>query len=239
MGIIIFNGLSSKEYHIQVEHPPGYDIPERDYESYHVPGRNGDVIIGKKSYKNVSRNYEISFGDVDKMFPEMARKVTEWLHSADSYARLEDSYEPEYYRMAMYNSSLQIENILFHGGRATIEFDCKPQRFLKIGERTYTFTSPSGNYLRNPTNFESLPVITVRGSGQGTINIGGYVIGISAIDQYVVIDSEIQDCYKGLTNKNNTVTLDRDFPKLSKGINQVSYSGGVTSLEVIPRWWTL
>lgn len=239
MGIIIFNGLSSKDYHIQVEHPPGYDIPERDYESYHVPGRNGDIIIGKQSYQNVIRSYEVCFGDLNKNFPEMARKVSEWLHSAENYARLEDSYEPDHYRLAVYNASLQMENILFHGGRATIEFNCKPQRFLKIGDRTVIFKKTSGNVLRNPTNFEALPIITVKGSGEGTLNVGGNVIRISPIDQYVTINSEVQDCYKGLTNKNNTVTLGNDFPRLKKGETQVSYSGGITSVEVIPKWWTL
>lgn len=239
MGIIIFNGKSSADYRIQVEHPPGYDIPEREYEFIHVPGRNGDVLMDKKSYKNTIRSYEISFGSMEKRFPEMARKVSEWLHSATTYARLEDSYEPEFYRLAVYTKSISIENILFHGGRATIEFDCKPQRFFKMGDKIQKFTSNSGGILKNPSTFESLPIVTVRGSGQGTINIGGYVVGISNIDQYVTVDSEIQDCYKGLVNKNNTVTLEKGFPKLGEGINNISFSGGVTSVEVIPKWWTL
>lgn len=239
MGTIVFNGRPSTDYHIQVEHPPGYDIPERDFEAIHVPGRNGDIIISKKSYKNVNRSYEIAFGSMEKLFPEMARKVSEWLHSASNYARLEDSYEPEYYRLAIYNNSLEMENILFHAGRATIEFNCKPQRFFKMGDRIVTFNSASGNYLKNPSSFTALPIITVRGSGNGVINIGGYVVSISNIDQYITIDSTIQDCYKGTLNKNSYVTLGSDFPKLEEGNTQISFSGGVTSVEVIPKWWTL
>lgn len=239
MGIIIFNKKSSTDYRIQVEHPPGYDIPERDYEVIHVPGRNGDIVFAKDSYQNVIRSYDISFGSDRQKFPEMARKVVEWLHSSSTYARLEDSYEPDFYRLAIYNESLSIENIEFHGGRGTIEFNCKPQRFFKMGEKVITLTSKSGNYLKNPSVFPALPIITVRGSGQGTINVSGYVVGISNIDGYITIDSENQDCYKGLTNKNNVVTLDSDFPKLDKEMNQISFSGGVTSMEVIPKWWTL
>lgn len=237
MGVITYNGQSSRDYRIQVEKPPGYDIPERDFESIHIPGRNGDVIMDKGSYKNTIRSYDISFGDLDKTFFEMGRKAIQWLCSSITYARLEDSYEPDVYRMAVYLNSLSIENILNHGGRATIEFNCKPQRFFKIGEKISTFTSQG--YLKNPTSFESLPVVKVYGSGTGTINIGGYVVGISAIDQFVVIDSELQECYKYLQNKNHTVSLDRDFPKLGPGNNNISFSGGVTKLEVTPRWWTL
>lgn len=237
MGIIIYNDQSSEDFRIRVEHPPGYDIAERDYESVHVPGRNGDILIDKGSYKNTVRTYDISFGDEEKYFSQMANKVIQWLCSTFTYARLEDSYEPEIYRSAVYLNSLTIENVLNHGGRATIEFNCKPQRFLKMGEKTVTYTSQG--YLKNPTAFESRPIVTVYGSGSGRINIGGYVVGISAIDQYVTINSEIQDCYKNTINKNNTVSLDRDFPRLSPGSNNISFSGGVTKVEVIPRWWML
>ncbi len=29
MGVIIYNGVSSEEFAIQVEHPPGYETPEK------------------------------------------------------------------------------------------------------------------------------------------------------------------------------------------------------------------
>ena len=56
---------------------------------------------------------------------------------------------------------------------------------------------------------------------------------------YKTIDSELQDAYKGTTNCNSLVTLSNGFPKLIKGENEISFSGGITSVEVIPKWWTL
>ena len=56
----------------------------------------------------------------------------------------------------------------------------------------------------------------------------------------MVIDSELQDAYHGTSNWNKNITLnDRRFPKLKAGENLISFSGGITSVEVIPRWWTL
>lgn len=237
MGIIIYNGQSSKDYHIQVEHPPGYDFPERDIETIQVPGRNGDLIIDNGSYKNTVREYEISVGDLDRLFPSMANDISKWLHSAIGYARLEDTYEPEYYRMATYVDSGQIENLLFHAAKITISFNCKPQRFLKNGDKVKIFKKTG--VLKNPTSFESLPIITVKGSGQGTVRIGQYHITISDIKSSIVINSEIQDAYSDDQNRNLDVTLDKGFPKLVSGTNQVEFSGGVTIVEVIPKWWTL
>lgn len=238
MGFIIFNGISSEDYHIQVEHPPGYDIPERDYEIVHVPGRNGDVVIDKGSYQNKDRSYEIAIGSEDRLFPEMASKISEWLHSTTGYARLEDSYEPEHYRMAVYKEETEIENILGHGGRATIKFNCKPQRFLKTGDRVVTFSS--SGILKNQTYQAADPIITIYGSGEGVLNVGGYVVSISNITEPVIVDSEIQDVYsKNMENLNGITSLNKGFPKLKRGENEISFSGGITSVEVKPRWWML
>lgn len=237
MGIVIFNGVSSLDKGIHVEHPPGYTIPEKDYDVIHVPGRNGDIVIDNGSYKNVSRSYEIAIGSLAMSFEYISDAISSWLSSAIGYGRLEDSYEPNYYRMAMYRESADIENILFHAGRATINFDCKPQRYLKSGDRPVLIVS--SGVLRNPTRFTALPILTVHGTGSGTIRIGNYTITISNIGTSMIIDSELQDAYRGSTNCNSDTIMPNGFPKLLPGDNQVTLSGGITSMEVIPKWWTI
>lgn len=234
MGVITFNGIASSTKGIVVEHFPNYETPERDYDVIHVPGKNGDILIDKGSYKNVTRSYDIAIGDRSKNFDEIANDISEWLHSASGYARLEDSYEPLYFRLAMYEESGMIENILNHAGRTTVSFNCKPQRFLKTGEQA----KPAGT-LTNPTGFTALPIITVRGSGSGVLRVGAYTVTISSISTSIVINSEIQDAYSGSTNRNSDITLSNGFPKLVAGNNVVSYSGGISSVEVVPKWWTL
>lgn len=237
MGVVIFNGVSSQDYGIQVEHPPGYHTPARDYEVIHIPGRNGDLVIDNGSYQNVTRSYQIAIGSLEKDFTSMANAIAEWLNSASGYARLEDSYEPEYYRMAMYQDEAEIENILQHAGRAAVDFNCKPQRFLKSGEEILRFSQ--NTTLRNPTGFSSLPCVTVYGSGRGVLNIGGYTASISNINGSIVLDSEIQDAYRGNVNRNADVTLSNGFPEFVPGENPIALSGGITYVEVVPRWWTL
>lgn len=237
MGVIIFNGISSMDYHIQVEHPPSYEIPSKDYDITHVPGRNGDIFIDKGSYQNVGRSYEIAVGSLEMDFTKLANGISEWLHSASGYGRLEDSYEPDYYRLAVYEESVTIENILQHAGRVTVSFNCKPQRFLKSGEQSAVFTGVG--QLFNPTGFQSLPIINVYGNGGGILGVGGYKVIISAIGSSITIDSEMQDVYSGTMNRNSSVTLSKGFPKLVPGNNEISFSGGITSVEVIPKWWTL
>ena len=239
MGIIIFNGQSSEDYNVMVEHKPDYEHPEKDYDVIHVPGRNGDIIVDKGSWKNITRSYDIAFHSVhDKDFVYTASGVSQWLHAPSGYARLEDSYEPEYYRMAVYKESGSFTNILAEAGRATISFDCKPQRFLKSGEFVHKFIKET--CLKNPTAYDSLPKIIIYGSGSGVLTVNGSVTNISSIGNGMVIDSELQDAYHGTSNWNKYITLNNHkFPRLKPGENLISFSGGITSVEVIPRWWTL
>lgn len=238
MGVLVYNGLRSTDYHVVVEHPPVFKIPERDYEKVHVPGRNGDVIIDNGSYQNSSAKYDICFGSYFRYYPEMVYKVSRWLHSAKGqYARLEDSYDPDHFRLAAYLEENEFENIMFRAGRATVEFDCKPQRFFKSGEYPITISKPSD--ILNPSFEAAKPIVTVRGAGSGTLRIGNSTITISDITDGMIIDSDLEDCYAGVLNKNPVTTIVNGFPILSEGKTEISFSEGITSVEITPRWWEL
>ena len=236
MGIVIFNGISSQDLHIQVQTEPDYDFPEKDYEVTHVPGRNGDIVIDQGSWQNVSRKYNLAMDAVKISYTEVASKLVQWLHSSSGYARLEDSYEPDFYRMAMYKDSGSISNIYNKAGQIEVEFTCKPQRYFKSGEVADIFTT-STEY-RNPTDFPAKPLIKIHGNGSGTVGIGAYTVTINDILDGMIVDSEQQDTYKDQTNCNSRVSI-AEYPKLISGNNAISISGGVTSIEIIPRWWTL
>lgn len=238
MGEVIYNGRSSKDVGVEIEAYPDYQTPKRSYETVHVPGRNGDLLFDSGSWENGVRSYIVSAGSYERKYYEMAGALSEWLNSATSYARLEDSYEPEHYRLAIYLNDVTFTNIFNQGGRATIEFNCKPQRFLKSGDVPIVLTT-SRSTIQNPTAFASLPIIHVYGSGAGSLAVGQCQLSISDIGDGVTIDSELQDAYQGLTNKNHVLTLQNGFPEMPPGLIGIGFSGGITRLEVIPRWFTL
>ena len=53
-----------------------------------------------------------------------------------------------------------------------------------------------------------------------------------------MIDSEEMNCFKETELMNNLVSGD-GFPELTEGYNSISFEGGITSIEVIPRWVSL
>lgn len=148
-----------------------------------------------------------------------------------------------------------------------MKFDCKPQRFLVSGEAPIVYFKPGE--IRNPTLFESSPIIKV--TGNGTIAIGPYVFTVSDNDDTIIIDTEIMEAYLPagivypLEDENNDIITQEigieievvdgtvyptnmnghiEFansvmPKIPPGDQLIRMSSSIIQLEIIPRWWRL
>lgn len=243
---ITWNGTASDTIEIRIERSPEIIRPRRKYDTVQIPGRNGDILFMQDAYNNYQQPYEIFFGTgVDLSAETAADAVSAWLHSAGDYARLEDTYEPDIYRLAYYVDQTDIYNALTEYGRTTISFNCRPERFLKTGE-TATTLSSSGRTISNPTRQLARPLIRVNGSGNGTLTISGtsttYAVSITGISSYIYLDSDEQNAYRTTAeNQNNkiTITSGGDFPRLAPGTNTISWTGGVTSVVITPRWFNI
>lgn len=233
-GTFEFNGINSRTFDIYVSEVPKLNRPKRKIDTYTVPGRNGVIVKSQDAWENVTQSYKTFAGCDPEDATAYSDLIAEWL-SVSGYKRLEDSFNPDIYRLAYADSELDIESIMTVAAVTTIEFSCDPRRFLKSGERIYTFTS--GASLVNPTKQTANPLITVYGSGAGTLTIGNYTISISEIGTMVTINTEIDKSYNGTTNRGYTIK--GDLPKLLPGSNPISISGGIEKIEIKPNWWRL
>ncbi len=226
----VFNGERSADFGVWISGSGTYNAPARDVSTEAIPGRNGTVSFDNGRFENIQLTYPAF---ISRRFQPRIDGFRAFLAAQTGYHRLEDSYHPDEYRMALYKSGLEVltraRNI---AGSFEIKFDCKPQRWLKSGEAL--LSCASGAVLHNPTRFDSLPLIIC--SGNGTISLNGTEITISGNDGQIYIDCDLQDAYLGTTNKNSKIT--QNFPKLSPGDNTVTYSG-VAGVQIQPRWWTI
>lgn len=220
MGIITFNGVNSDTLGIRVSTFPSYQIPERETNIITIPGKDGEVIQ-HTNFKNVDREYEVSF-PVTEDFESQSSEIANWLLSTNEYARLEDTYSPDVYRLGMYKDSDIIENIYNQAGKATIRFSCKPQRFLKIPESSYYYMTKDNTEWNNyslPDSYDDNH--NLLDNGLFTDNHRGQISYIGAV-QYTV------DRWK-TTNVNTSVyCLDRGI----RIFNNTPGSGGYL-LQVI------
>lgn len=129
----VFNGRNSLEFGIHIYSPQILNTPKKKREIIEVSGRNGDIIIEDGSYENV----EITFKDcfIIEYFAENFKAFKDFVCSQKGYKRLEVSWLPDEYRMAMFDGNITPVIKDFDGfGKFDLVFICKPQRFLKSGE---------------------------------------------------------------------------------------------------------
>ncbi len=171
-----FDGISSRDYGVYISGDGVFDAPERDVEMIEIPGRNGAYALDNGRFKNTEITYPAGmFGDTEADFRKGISALRNALCSRTGYCRLEDEYNPEEYRMAVYKSGLEVTPAQLKAGEFNITFEAMPQRFLKSGETAITV--PSGGTTTNPTLFESSPLLIV--DGNGTIDLAGNNIVVS------------------------------------------------------------
>jgi len=264
MGWLRFNNVTTKEDDttpgvsviegVVVQTPPIYEFPSRRISTVEIPGRNGDIIIDKRSFNNAVREYNIGSVSADSSFIEKARAIVDWLSSVSGYAKLEDSYEPDYFRLAMYRSGGQLPNFYDKATAINVKFECKPQRFLNTGETQQSIVV-DGTFkeILNSTGYIALPEILVE-NGFLTIEVKHgetealatdstvITLLVGAPSENITIDSELQDAYTQSAFINGFISVSNGFPKLYPGKNWIKIAGNVNSTTIVKvktRLWVL
>lgn len=157
-----FDGVDSKMYGVYITQEAAFDAAERDVEMISIAGRNGEYALDRGRFLNVTVTYKAGITATDEAsFASAIRDFRNQLASRRGYCRLEDDYNADEYRLAVYRSGLEVNaSDILKAGEFTITFDCKPQRFLKSGEIPRTI----GGSVTNPQT-KSGTVVSLESDG--------------------------------------------------------------------------
>ena len=210
--------------------------PKRKMTVTQIAGTNREVVEMEDAWECYDQPYELFVGDgTEDAIQELLSNVAEKLYKT-GWQTLADDYETEHYRLAYYKGPFDVENRYNMAGKFEVVFTCRPERFLLTGDTAVTVAS--GNTITNPTAYASKPLIHIVGSGSGTLTVAGVTMSFTGIVDYLNIDCDKMDVYRLPTeNRNNLMT--GEFPVLKSGSNTVSFTGGITSVTITPRWWEL
>lgn len=201
-----------------------------------IAGSNREQVEMEDAWNTYEQPYSMFVGDgsedcIQPMIDEVARVLNK-----TGWQVLLDDYEPEIYRLAYYKGGLDVENRYTRLGKFNISFVCRPERFL-ISGNTETVVN-SGDKLFNPTAYNAKPMIHITGSGNGTMSVNGTTIAFTNIGDYLNLDCEEQNCYR-LPNENRNDRMTGKFPVLGSGDNLITYSGGISSVTITPKWFVI
>lgn len=228
---VIFGTLNSREdLNLTFTHADK-GAPDVHTEYVEVPGRTPvdlSELAGRVQYNNRKMVIEFEYTGFD--WEAEKQLVLAKLHGRKMQIRFLN--DPDWYYTGRCTVKSKINGSTIH---FTVDVTADP--YKRIVNETPAVFSAAGS-ITNPTDFASRPLIRVYGTGDGTLTVGNKTITLTGIDEYIVIDSMLMDCYKGTLNQNAKVAL-TEFPMFKPGVNNLAYTGDITGLEVLGRWWTL
>lgn len=240
-----FNDENSLDFGLAVKERASYKAAERQVEYIEVPGRNGSLLRDKGTFNNVEEMVPVYLYAEDRSvnnIREEASRLINWLKSPRGWCTFQYSDDPYYFMMAHMPGELELTEVfhLFNIGEGELNFIRKPERFSTEGYQIRTI-SKSGEIIMNPEAFESYPAIKVYGTGDITLYVNNYAIGLTGVTDPITLDSQMQNSY---TDKNGIIVganqkVKNTLPKLQSGANEIAWIGDVSKIEISPRWWTL
>lgn len=244
-------GVLSSDYGVYITGEAVFNAPTRRVNMIQIPGRNGLFAQDEGAFDNLTVTYPAGlFGNTESDFADGISDFRNALCSRIGYRRLEDEYNPNEFRMAVYKEGLEVTPATLKAGEFTISFECKPQRWLKSGE-TWT-TATTSTIFTNPTLFDASPLLEVQGYGTLKLTVGDSSVNDIVITQKgagdpssLYIDLETGFAYYQnpgqKTNAMNRVTLPLVLPRFTAlGNNRfTTIPNTITSLKVQPRWWKI
>ena len=237
----MFGDLATWDFPIlRVEQYPQIPTPVRRTETYTIPGRSGVLHSTEEAFDPIEKSYSCYF-HADKNVSATAMAIKAWLLADDGPQRLIDPYDLEHWFRATVAGGIQFENWMGNYSRFVVTFSCDPRAFRRDGEEPRPLRT-SGGAFYNPCAYACQPLIYVYGSGNGSLTIGDRVVTITNMDTDLILDCEDMNAYRlisGVEVSRNDRISAPEFPVLRPGNNPVKWTGGITGVDIVPRWFDL
>ena len=218
-----WNGKKSTDYGVYVNEQPAITMPLERTTQVKVVGRPGTLtkIEGEDVYDDLVLTVTCVMKNAEKL-PE----IMGWLKGAGKVSFPIRKGGFYYARVA---NQIPFDKVM--RGRENrsfaITFRCRP--FWYVASETAQTLTKSGSVTNSGTVY-SEPIITVTGTGDGRLIVGGEMIDLEGMTGSITIDSELMECYDGMTSMNDKMS--GEFPRLRPGANGISWSGGITKVSV-------
>ena len=226
MGVII-NNQNTKTLGFALKGRPNIPSANKRYESTEVEGRDGSLtrFLGYEDLK-FTLNFNILFQS------DIKQKLREIKGALAQAGTLSFDDSPNFYYKIKQAQISETESVIKSSGVFSVDFVADPFEYQKTSSTAYT-TKPIS--LTNQTTAEALPLIKITGTGTVVLSVNGTGITLTGLTSSIVLDSELQEAYAGLTTNMNS-SMNGNFPVLKIGSNTITWTGAVTKVEIDPKW---
>ena len=222
----VFKGIDSRKMGVYVTRMPETVRPERRIESITIAGRNGSLHTDEGVYESYDRTMECALKKRAKL-----DEVAAWLVGSGDIIF---STEPDkVYKITIANK-VSIAQMMRTFQKFMVTMDTQPFKYsVNAFNDKKVLTEPTR--IKNRGTEYSQPIITVYGNGNITLTINDVDYLLNNVDNYIIIDSEMMEVFKGTENQNSKYS-GTGFPRFEIGENSISWTGEVDRVEIEPRW---
>ena len=213
----IYNGISSKDMGVILKKLPPITKPKKRIEIVQVPGRNGTLHIDENCYEPINISLECTLKKNINV-----RDITKWLIE---FGTITFSDELDKYYNATITNSIPLERVFRLYREFIIQLELQPIA-QSTQEYIYNCNNPNENTLKIDSSAEMYPYIKLTGTGEVKLTINNKICTVTIDDEYIELDSELQNAYKGVKNKNDK--MNGEFPILIPGNNKIQITGNAT-----------
>ncbi len=221
-----FKGINSRDMGIIVTSMPETVRPERRMESITIAGRNGTLHTDEEVYESYDRTMECAIKKRARL-----DEIAAWLVGS---GEMQFSTEPDKVYRVTISNKISITQMMRTFQKFMVTMDTQPFKYnINPIADELTLTAPT--IIRNGGTVYSEPIITVYGSGNITLNINGVDFPLYGVSEYITIDSEMMEVFKGNVSQNSKYGGD-GFPRFEVGENAIGWTGNVSKIEIQPKW---
>ena len=227
---IVFNNLSSNSLGLSVISRPNFSSLKKKYNEYEVLGREGKLyeFLG---YEDNVIEVKFNFCELNNINSKV-RLIKKWLNNIENN-KLSFSDDPLVFYKVKKVEYENIERKLKIKGSFNLKFICEPYFYSFSSQEEIEIKNDET--LINDGDFISKPIIKIEGNGEVNLNINGKPIKLN-IGQEIIINSELELCYRESLKDMQNSQMSGDFPILDIGENKISWDKNVKRLSIIPNY---
>ena len=198
MSYFIYNGRNSNEFDIRIQTKNVYSAPKFDASAISIPGRDGDMLNPSGRFGNVNVSYTCYVPA--KTIQELSDKITRiknWLYEGvNAYHDLQDSYDSDFKRKAVFNNKLDISDQVRKIGVFTVNFSCHPFRYSLAGletisirtvKKTWRFSDHAFSGISSIKTEITVDGLTLIGTDSKSLNIKSSTVTVDGVQYNVCL----------------------------------------------------
>ncbi len=231
MFYFIFNNKKNIDLGIKVVKRPNIPIPERNIELKSLKGRDGSLTRDYKTYNDIKISVSLNFISGENDFINKGAEIADWLYNINDNKLIFSDNDKFYYKVKKIECK-DIERSLKVIGKFIVTFVCDPYKYYLENNDIEITNSTEVNSPMLVVDSE--PIISISGSGNINLIINDKRIVLENVEENLIINSSILECYKEKENLN--YKMSGEFPILKNGENTINIEGNIKSIKIKPNW---